>query len=97
MKESEKKDEPLDLVRELEKKTKKKTTVEHESGGVNCNRCSWYNNQTNGTRTGNKRTSGDHPNYRIVEIGQNTEKSPDNLRRFTVTQTPMRNHRLTLV
>ena len=22
------------------------------------------------------RTSGDHPNYSIVEIGQNTEKSP---------------------
>ena len=24
----------------------------------------------------NKRTSGDHPNYSIVEISQNSEKSP---------------------
>ena len=35
----------------------------------------------------NKRTSGDHPNYSIVEIGQNTEKSPGDLRRLAVTQT----------
>ena len=53
-----------------------------------------------GTRTGgleNKRTSGDHPNYNIVAIGQNTEKSPGDLRRFAVTQTPAENHQLTLV
>ena len=25
---------------------------------------------------GNKRTNGDHPNYSIIKIGQNTEKSP---------------------
>ena len=41
--------------------------------------------------------SGDHPNYSIVEIGQNTEKSPGYLRRLAVTQTPVRNHWLTLV
>ena len=29
----------------------------------------------------NNRTNGDHPNYSIVEIGQNTEKSPGDLRR----------------
>ena len=29
----------------------------------------------------NKRTSGDNPNYRITEMGQNTEKSPVGLRR----------------
>ena len=28
---------------------------------------------------GNNRTSGDHPNYCIIEIGQNTEKSPGEL------------------
>ena len=39
-------------------------TVKHKS-----------DNHTEGTG-GNKRTSGDHPNYSIVEIGQNTEKSP---------------------
>ena len=31
-------------------------------------------------RVGNRRTSGDHPNYNITEIGQNTEKSPGYLR-----------------
>ena len=37
----------------------------------------------------NKRTNGDHPNYSIAEIGQNTEKSSGDLRRLTVTKTPV--------
>ena len=45
----------------------------------------------------NKRTSRDHPNYNIVDIGQNTEKSPGALGRFAVSQTPVRNHQLMLV
>ena len=51
-------------------------------------------------RTGgheNKRTGGDHPNYCINEIGQNTEKSPGDLRRLAVTQTPVKDHQLTLI
>ena len=36
-----------------------------------------------------KRTSGDHPKSCIVEIGQNTKKNPGDLRRLSVTQTPM--------
>ena len=40
---------------------------------------------------GNKRTSGHHPDYSIVEIGQNTEKSPRDLRRLAVTQSPVEN------
>ena len=36
---------------------------------------------------GNKRTSGDNSNYSINEIGQNTEESPRDLRRFVDTQT----------
>ena len=43
------------------------------------------------------RTSGDHPNNRIIEDGQNTEKSPGDLRRLAVTQTPVKNHQLTLM
>ena len=43
------------------------------------------------------RTSGDHPNYYIIENGQNTEKSPGDLRRLAVTQTPVKNHQLTLI
>ena len=46
---------------------------------------------------GNKRTCGHHSNYSIVEIRKYTEKCPRDLRRLTVTQTPMRNHRLTPV
>ena len=33
-------------------------------------------------RLRNKSTSGDHPKYIIVEIDQNTEKSPGDLRRL---------------
>ena len=47
-------------------------------------------------RLGNKRTSGDHQNYSIVEIGQNT-KTPADLEKLAVTQTPVENHYLTLV
>ena len=34
---------------------------------------------------GNKSTSGDYPNYCIVEICQNTKKSPGDLRGLAVT------------
>ena len=33
----------------------------------------------------------------IIEIGQNTEKSPGDLRLLTVTQTSVKDHQLTLV
>ena len=35
----------------------------------------------------NQRTSGDHPDNRIIKIGQNTVKNPRDLRRLTNTQT----------
>ena len=44
-----------------------------------------------------RRTSGDYPNYNTIENGQNTEKSPENLKRLTVTQTPVKNHQLKLM
>ena len=34
----------------------------------------------------------DHPNYSIVKIGQNTEKSPADLKRSAATQNPEENH-----
>ena len=46
---------------------------------------------------GSWRMSGHHQNYDIVENGQNTEKSPGDLRRLDVTQTPVRNHQLILM
>ena len=39
---------------------------------------------------GNKRMSRDHPNNYIIENGQNTEKSPADLRRHAFTQTSMK-------
>ena len=41
---------------------------------------------------GNKRTSEDHPNYYIIENGQNTEKSPGDLKGLAVTQTPEKDY-----
>ena len=46
---------------------------------------------------GSWRTSGDNPNYYIIENGQDTEKSPGDLRRLAVTQIPVKNHQLTLI
>ena len=48
-------------------------------------------------RLKNKRTSGDHSNYSIVEIGQNTKMSPEDLRTHVVPQTPVENYQLMLV
>ena len=46
---------------------------------------------------GNKRASGNHPNNSIVEISQNTKKSPRHLRRLAVTQTSAKENQLTLM
>ena len=76
-------------------------SVEHEGDGyINCNLCSWYNHQMIGAESGGlayKRSSWDHQNYRIIEISQNTEKSTGDLKGLAVTQTRVRNHRLTQV
>ena len=78
-----------------------KKSMKHESdGNTNCNWCTRYSHQRIDTGTaelGNKRTSGDNPNYSIIKIDQNTEKSPVNLRKVVVTQTPVKDHQLTLV
>ena len=91
----EKKYKYLELARELKK------TVEHDNEGVtNCNWCSWFSHQRIGTGTGglgNKKTSGEHPNYCIAEISQSTEKSFGDLRGLAVTQVPVKNYQLTLV
>ena len=54
--------------------------------------CSWYSHQRLNKGSGglgNKRASRDHPNYCIIEIGKNTEKSPGDLSRLAVTHTPV--------
>ena len=39
----------------------------------------------------------DYPNDNIAKNGQNPETSPGDLRRLVVTQTPVKNHQLTLM
>ena len=87
-------DRYLDLARKLKKKTNKtKQTMEHENdSGTNYNRCVRYSHQRIGTGSWgfeNNRMIGDHPNYSIIKIGQNTEKNRADLRWLAVTQTQM--------
>ena len=68
--------------------------MKHEDDNyTNRDWCFWNSHQRimKGTgKLGNKSTSGDHPNYYIIEIGQKTEKSPGDLRRLAVT--PVKDH-----
>ena len=41
---------------------------------------------------GKKRTSGYHPNYGIIKIGQNTEMSLGDLTRLAVSQISVKDH-----
>ena len=70
LKESEKRDEYLDLASERKKQNKKKQTIEHEGdSGTNCNWCTWNNHQRIGKGTGrfgNKRTSVYHLNDSLI-------------------------------
>ena len=75
--------------------------MEHESDDyTNSDGCFWYSYQGIIKGTGeleNKRTSVDHPNYYIIENGQNSEESPGDLRRLAVTQNPVKDYQLTLM
>ena len=84
-----KKDQYLDLARGL----KKKTEEQEIDGDTNCNWSSWRSQKSIGTGTGglrNRKTSGDHSNYSIIKIAQNTEDSPGDLRKLTLSQTPVK-------
>ena len=91
LKECEKKDKYLDLARELKKLWNMKVTiVPIVIGALGTiikgpgGLWSW-------------RTGRDYPNDSINENGQNTEKSPRDLRRLAVTQTPAKIHQLILM
>ena len=76
IKESKKRDKYLDLARELKKKTME------SDGDTNCNWCTRDNSHRLGKGTGklrNQRMSGEHPDSSIIEISQNTDKSPGDL------------------
>ena len=62
----------------------------------------WARNRFQGLEKGigrrrNQKKNREHPDYSIVEIGQDIEKSPGDLRTFAVTQTPMKDHQLTMM
>ena len=95
LKECEKRDDYLDLARELKK-------LGHESDNYTV--IGRYivigalGTVTKGLVQGLEDwTGGDCLNYSIIEISQNTEKSPEDLRGLAVTQTPVENHHLTLM
>ena len=73
----------------------------HESDSdANCNWYAWYSHQRIGKgtgRLGNKRASGNHPNYSIVEKCPDTKKNPGYLRKLAVAHTPGENDKQTLV
>ena len=61
---------------------------------TNCNRCTWNNFRRIRKGTGklrNQRTSGNYADYSIIKIGQNTGKSPGDLKRLAITQNPVKN------
>ena len=94
---NEKRHKYLELAWELKKKTM-------EYDGDSDTNCYWWtrnNPQRLGKETGrvgNRGTSRYHPNHTsIVKISQNIEKSPGDLRRLAVTQTPVKDYQLTLV
>ena len=70
--------------------------MEHEDDNyTNRDWCFQYSHQSiiKGTGgLGGERTSGDYPNYSIIENGQNTEKSPEDLRRLAVTKIPVKGY-----
>ena len=86
-------DKYLDLARELRKLWNMSVTmvpiVIGALGSQRLGKGAW--------RVGNQRMNQDSLNYSIVEIDQNTEKSPGDLRRLTVTQTSAKGYQLTLM
>ena len=74
-----------------------------EEEGDDDTNCVWYtldSSQKISTRTEkieNKMTSRNNSDQSIIEIHKNSKKSPGELRRLFVTQTPVRNYQLTLV
>ena len=95
LKESEKKDKYLDLARELKKLWNMKVTIVPIVVGALGTITKRIIKRPGGL--GSWRTGGDNSNDSIAKNGQNPETSPGDLRRLAVTQTPVKNHQLTLM
>ena len=95
LKECEKKDKYLDLARELKKLRNMRVTIVLIVIGV-------FGTVTKGLLQGleDLEVGGGVETIQTTAFflnGQNTEKSPGDLRRLVVTQTPLKNHQLTLM
>ena len=95
LKEREKKDKYLARARELKKLWNMKVTIIPIMIGA-------FGTDTKGLFKGLVdlevgRTSGNQPNHYIIENSKNTEKSPGDLWRLAVTQTPLKNHQRKLM
>ena len=90
LKESEKKNKYLDLAREWKNLWNMNVAI------IPIVICAHQRIIRGTSGLGNKRKIGDHPNYCIIDIGQNTEKSPGDLMRIAVTQSPIKDNQLTL-
>ena len=91
LKECEKKGKCLDLARELKKLWNMKVTIVPIVTGA----LGIITKRPGGH--GSWLTGRNYPNDSIAENGQNPETSPGDLRRLAVTQTPVKNHQLTLM
>ena len=85
VKEREKRYKYLDLPRELKKLWNMKVTV---IPIIIRALCTVTKGLVQGL--GNNGTGGDSPKYSIIEIGQNIEKSPGDLRRLAVPEIPVK-------
>ena len=78
----------------------KKTMEHYGDSDTNRNWRAWNDFQRlvkGAGRSENWRMCRDHSNYSNAEVGQNTEKCSGDLRRLAVTQTPVKDHQLTLM
>ena len=95
LKESEKNDKYLDLDRELKNLWNMKVTIVPTVIGAWGTISKWLLKGLEDLESW--RTSRDYPNDSIAENGQNPKTSPGDLRRLALTQTPVKNHQLTLM
>ena len=98
IKENEKRDKFLDIIRKLKKKKQQKKTNKKKKlwklTGIPIELGTIPKGLVIGLEEFEIRY---HSNYSIVDVSQNTEKSPRDLRRLAVFQTPMKHHQLMLV
>ena len=87
-------------LKQIDQRTIEKNMEHGGDNYTNRDWCFWYSHQRiiKGARgLGGWRTSGDDPNYCIIENDQNTEKSLRDSRKLAVTQTSVKDHQLTLM